>query len=157
MFLSLICVWEICFGRELLFTQSTCHEATDSWVSSWGSFFKAEGWDTQKQYPYLWPTISQFLMGLSFNKITQPPDITPLRTICNYRPLWGTWTWIIVHLRDSFIFFLNEFIYLFIYLFMAVLGFRCCRRSLVVASGGYFSLRCAGLSLQWPLVAEHRL
>ena len=29
--------------------------------------------------------------------------------------------------------------------------------SLVVASGGHSSLQCAGLSLSWPLVAEHRL
>ena len=29
--------------------------------------------------------------------------------------------------------------------------------SLVVASGGHSSLRCAGLSLSWPLFAEHRL
>ena len=29
--------------------------------------------------------------------------------------------------------------------------------SLVVASGGHSSSRCAGLSLSWPLVAEHRL
>ena len=28
--------------------------------------------------------------------------------------------------------------------------------SLVVASGGHSSSRCAGLSLSWPLVAEHR-
>ena len=29
--------------------------------------------------------------------------------------------------------------------------------SLVVASGGHSSSQCAGLSLSWPLVAEHRL
>ena len=29
--------------------------------------------------------------------------------------------------------------------------------SLVAASGGHSSSRCAGLSLSWPLVAEHRL
>ena len=47
---------------------------------------------------------------------------------------------------------------LFIYLFLAALGLRCCVRvSLVAASGGYSSLRCAGFSLRWPLVAEHGL
>ena len=35
----------------------------------------------------------------------------------------------------------------FIYLFLAVLGLRCCARlSLVAASGGYSSLRCTGFS-----------
>ena len=47
--------------------------------------------------------------------------------------------------------FLNKFI-LFIYLFMAVLGLCCCLRlSLVVASGGYSSLRCADF-LRWLLL-----
>ena len=31
------------------------------------------------------------------------------------------------------------------------------RLSLVVASGGYSSLQCAGFSLRWLLVAQHRL
>ena len=43
--------------------------------------------------------------------------------------------------------------YLFIY-FLAALGLRCCARafSLVAASRGYSSLRCAGFSLQWLLL-----
>ena len=49
------------------------------------------------------------------------------------------------------------FIYLFIFgcvcwVFVSVQGL-----SLVVASGGHSSSRCAGLSLSRPLVAEHRL
>ena len=42
---------------------------------------------------------------------------------------------------------------------MAVLGLRFLVRglSLVPASGGHSSSRCAGLSLSRPLVAEHRL
>ena len=47
---------------------------------------------------------------------------------------------------------------LFIYLFLAVLGPHCCAHglSLVAASGGYSSLRCAGFSLRWLLfVAEN--
>ena len=40
---------------------------------------------------------------------------------------------------------------------MAVLGPRFCARALVAASRGHSSSRCAGLSLSWPLVAEHRL
>ena len=60
-----------------------------------------------------------------------------------------------LHDTSNIIFF--NFIYLFIYLwlcwvFISVLGL-----SLVVASGGHSSLRCAGLSLSRPLVAEHRL
>ena len=46
------------------------------------------------------------------------------------------------------VFFLN-----FIYLFLDVLGLRCRMRAfLVVASGGYSSLQCAGFSLQWLLL-----
>ena len=43
---------------------------------------------------------------------------------------------------------------LFIYFFLAALGLRCCTRafSLVVASGGHSSLRCAGFSLRWLLL-----
>ena len=55
------------------------------------------------------------------------------------------------------LFYFILFIYLFIYfwlcwVFVTVRGF-----SLVVASGGHSSSRCAGLSLSRPLVAEHRL
>ena len=53
--------------------------------------------------------------------------------------------------------YLFNFIYLFIYfwlwwVFVAVQGL-----SLVAASGGYSSLRYAGFSLLWLLVAEHGL
>ena len=42
---------------------------------------------------------------------------------------------------------------LFIYLFLAALGARCCSEaSLVAASGGYSLLRCMGFSLQWILL-----
>ena len=45
------------------------------------------------------------------------------------------------------------FIYLFIYLFMTVLGLRFVRGlSLVAASGGHSSSRCAGLSPSRPLL-----
>ena len=50
--------------------------------------------------------------------------------------------------------------YLFIYLFYGCVGssFLCEGFSLVAASGGHSSSRCAGLSLSWPLLlAEHRL
>ena len=52
-----------------------------------------------------------------------------------------------------FAFFFNKFIY-FIYLFLAVLGLRCCAGlSLVAGSRGYSSLWCADFSLQWlPLL-----
>ena len=47
----------------------------------------------------------------------------------------------------------NLFIYFWVcWVFVSVRGL-----SLVAASGGHSSSRCAGLSLLWPLVAEHRL
>ena len=50
-------------------------------------------------------------------------------------------------------FFFFNFIYLWLcWVFVSVRG-----RSLVVASGGHSSSWCTGLSLSWPLVAEHRL
>ena len=53
---------------------------------------------------------------------------------------------------SSLLFILNLF-YLFIYLFLAVLGLRFVRGlSLVAASGGHSSSRCAGLSLSRPLL-----
>ena len=49
-------------------------------------------------------------------------------------------------------FFFNKFIY-FIYLFLAELVFVAAHGlSLVAASGGYSSLRCAGFSLWWLLL-----
>ena len=42
----------------------------------------------------------------------------------------------------------------FFFFFLAALGLRCCVRafSIVVASGGYSSLRCEGFSLRWLLL-----
>ena len=58
---------------------------------------------------------------------------------------------IIVDWYLFFIYFL--FIYFWLcWVFVSVRGL-----SLVAASGGHSSSRCAGLSLSWPLVAEHRL
>ena len=61
-----------------------------------------------------------------------------------------------------FLTFLKKFILI---LFFGCVGssLLCAGLSLVVASGGYSSLRCAGFSLRWilievaSLVAEHRL
>ena len=50
-----------------------------------------------------------------------------------------------------FFYFFN--FYLFIYLFMAVLGLRFCARAFSsCGKRGHSSLRCAGLSLPWPLL-----
>ena len=49
------------------------------------------------------------------------------------------------------------FIYLFIYLWLCWIFISVRGLSLVAASGGHSSSRCAGLSLSWPLFAEHRL
>ena len=53
-------------------------------------------------------------------------------------------------LISVFLFFLN-FIYLFIYLWLCWVFVSVRGLSLVVASGGHSSLRCAGLSLSRPL------
>ena len=51
-----------------------------------------------------------------------------------------------------------KILFIFIYLFLAVLGLRFVRGlSLVAASGGRSSSRCAGLTIAASLVAEHRL
>ena len=56
------------------------------------------------------------------------------------------------------LFFLNKFnFYLFIYFWVCWVFVSVRGLSLVVASGGHSSWRCAGLSLSRPLVAEHRL
>ena len=44
------------------------------------------------------------------------------------------------------------FIYLFIYFWLCWVFVSVRGLSLVAASGGHFSLRCAGLSLSWPLL-----
>ena len=62
-------------------------------------------------------------------------------------------TYVLGKPRPSTIFF-NKFI-LFIYFWLHLVFIAALRLSLVAASRGYSSLRCAGL--QWLLVAEHRL
>ena len=54
-----------------------------------------------------------------------------------------------------FFFFFNKFIYLFIYFWLCWVFVSVRGLSLVVASGGHSSSRCAGLSLSRPLVVEH--
>ena len=49
-------------------------------------------------------------------------------------------------------FFFNKFIYLFIYFWLCWVFVSVRGLSLVAASGGYSSLRCAGLSLSRPLL-----
>ena len=58
------------------------------------------------------------------------------------------------HMCHFFIF--KKFIY-FIYFWLRWVFVVVHGLPLVAVSGGYSSLRCAGFSLQWPLVAEHRL
>ena len=56
-----------------------------------------------------------------------------------------------------FVLFFFKFIYLFIYFWLCWVFVSVRGLSLVAASGGHSSSRCAGLSLSRPLVAEHRL
>ena len=51
-----------------------------------------------------------------------------------------------------FHFFLNKFIYLFIYFWLRWVFVAAHGLSLVAVSGGYSSLRCMGFSLQWLLL-----
>ena len=55
-------------------------------------------------------------------------------------------------IRFFFFFFLNLFIYLFIYLWLCRVFVSMRGLSLVAASGGHSSSRCAGLSLSRPLL-----
>ena len=58
-------------------------------------------------------------------------------------------------LRASTVFFLfvfYEFIYLLTYFWLCWVFVAACGLSLVVASGGYSSLRCVGSSLRWLLL-----
>ena len=55
-------------------------------------------------------------------------------------------------LTNCFVFFFLIFIYLFIYFWLCWVFVSVWGLSLVVASGGHSSSRCAGLSLSWPLL-----
>ena len=55
------------------------------------------------------------------------------------------------------LFFLFYFIYLLIYFWLCWVFVAARGLSLLAASGGCSSLRCAGFSLRWLLVAEHGL
>ena len=60
--------------------------------------------------------------------------------------------------HSFFFFFWNSFIYLFIYLWLCWVFISVRGLSVVAASGGHSSSRCAGLSLSpASLVVEHRL
>ena len=56
-----------------------------------------------------------------------------------------------------YIFMVFKFIYLFIHFWVCWVFVSVRGLSLVAASGGHSSSWCAGLSLSWPLVVEHRL
>ena len=66
---------------------------------------------------------------------------------------------LIVTLNGTFVFFLSYFNYLFIYLFMAVLGLRFCARAFSSCSkrGPLFVTVRGPLTIAASLVAEHRL
>ena len=54
-------------------------------------------------------------------------------------------------------FFLIFYLFIYIYFWLCWVFVSVRGLSLVAASGGHSSSRCAGLSLSRPLVAEHRL
>ena len=93
------------------------------------------------------------------NNLGVLPKVIPQPTLSFSSPPWATAAscccdgCALMNLSNNFFFFLN--IYLFIYLwlcwdFVSVWGL-----SLVVASGGHSSSRCAGLSLSWPLLLRN--
>ena len=55
---------------------------------------------------------------------------------------------------SSFFFLIHLFIYLFIYFWLHWVFVAACGLSLVVASGGYSSLRCTGFLLRWLLLLQ---
>ena len=59
-----------------------------------------------------------------------------------------------LHLNKAvfLVFYLNKFIYLFIYFWLYWVFISVRGLSLVAASGGHSSSQCAGLSLSWPLL-----
>ena len=57
----------------------------------------------------------------------------------------------------SVLFFLINYFILFIYFWLCSVFVAAHGLSLVAVSGGCSSLWCAGFSLRWLLVAEHRL
>ena len=80
------------------------------------------------------------------------PPLPPTSSLNQYPPLAGlvfspVYLWMII------ISFINLFIYLFIYGCVGSSSLRV-GFSLVVASGGYSSLRCAGFSLRWLLLLQ---
>ena len=58
----------------------------------------------------------------------------------------------LLYSKSMDLFFFNKFIYLFIYFWLCWVFIAVRRLSPVAVSGGYSSLRCAGLSLQWLLL-----
>ena len=67
------------------------------------------------------------------------------------------YTFIIISGLCSFFFFNLFIIYLLFYFWLCWVFVSVRGLSLVVASGGHSSLRCAGLSPSRPLIVEHRL
>ena len=70
---------------------------------------------------------------------------------------WSYWSTFVPTLGFIRFPFFKKFIYLFIYFWLCWVFASVRGPSLVAASGGHSSSRCAGLSLWRPLVAEHRL
>ena len=58
---------------------------------------------------------------------------------------------------EVFVFFCNNFIYLFIYLFLAVLGLHCCVGFSVVAASGSYSVAVPRILIGGASLVEHRL
>ena len=93
-----------------------------------------------------------FAPGSSIPRVSPVPDLDYLDDeIWNFLSWWqrrfGTSSWWWNGLR-LFFFFINLFIYFWLcWVFVSVRGF-----SLVAASGGHSSSRCAGFSLLWPLL-----
>ena len=107
---------------------------------------------THPQFVLLRPCLNQLILRITF------PDSFIVRYILNflvtfYVVFYASYSMPYSTVILVFFFFLNLFIYLWLcWVFVSVRGL-----SLVAASGGHSSSRCAGLTIAASLVAEHRL
>ena len=130
----LLMTW--CFSAILLLSLGGHPPAQDTWVGEQNT-----GWIPAPLIPEAGDVRQH-----SWQAYTRQPRASTSITISHPAPMS-----LLTALFSNF--FLNLFIYFWLcWVFVSVRGL-----SLVAASGGHSSSRCAGLSLLRPLVAEHRL
>ena len=101
-----------------------------TWSSSTANYLvtRSDVWRRNWQLNLVFSVFTFLLLQTS--KTFNPPSFpspSPPHSVCPFLER---------QMAFFFFFFPNKFIYLFIYLFLAVLGLRCCTWTLAVASGG---------------------